>query len=164
MRLLDVTCAPHARGVRLNGTIEKEGGKGRVEVYFDYDGPEPFVGKGADAFAAAMLLPSMRVGEALEIEPPISPQLRFNLPRIRDVFCTWWPDLRRIEIRSRAGSVGCCAKPPAAYPTCPALANRTAVVEARRRRRDGRSPTRWPNAANPTAGATRGRPRSTARG
>jgi hypothetical protein len=106
MRLVDVTRTRPAGRVRLTGTIDKEGGKDRVELYFDYDGLEPFVGHDADAFAAAMLLPSMRVGEALEIEPPISPQLYFNLPRIRDVFCTWWPEFRRIEIRTTARSVG----------------------------------------------------------
>jgi hypothetical protein len=109
MRLVEITRTKRPGGVRLTGTIEQHGEE-RAEVYFDYDAPESFVENIADAFAAAMLLPSMRLGEALEIDPPLSPQTCFNLPRIRDVFCTWWPHLSRSEIRTTAGSVG---PPPA---------------------------------------------------
>jgi hypothetical protein len=114
MRLLDVARATRPDGARLRGTIETEGGRDRVELYFDYRAPEEFVGHSADAFAAAMLLPCMRVGEPLEVDPPLSSQMCFSLPRIRDVFHTWWPQFTRIEIRTTAGGVGSVAGRPRA--------------------------------------------------
>ena len=72
------------------------------DVYFEYPvSCREFVAPTADAFAAAMLVPAMKAGERLEIVPPISPRLHFNLPRIRDVFHTWHKDYHRIEIDAR---------------------------------------------------------------
>jgi hypothetical protein len=86
-----------ANGARITGTVER--GQSQFEVYFDYPVPDATaLGASADAFAAALLLPCMRAGESLEVTPPISPQLYFSLPRIRDIFHAWWPRLSRIEI------------------------------------------------------------------
>lgn len=55
----------------------------------------------ADAFAAACLIKSMRVNEPLEITSPISNRLHVMLPRIRDIYHTWWPALfKRVPIRT----------------------------------------------------------------
>jgi hypothetical protein len=102
MRLLGVTRAARATGARLTGTIDKEREQRRVELYFDYEAPETFVGCDAGAFAAAMLLPCMRADEPLEIQAPLSPQTCFTLPRIRDIFHTWWPQFARSDIRVSA--------------------------------------------------------------
>ena len=102
MRLIDVTTRPNGDATRLTGTIQREGPQEQFEVYFEYRAPhEKLVGSGADALAAALLLPAMRAGESLNIVPPISARLSFSLPRIRDIFHTWWPHLPRIEIYSR---------------------------------------------------------------
>ena len=58
----------------------------------------------ADAMAAAMLIPSMRAGEALEIDPPLSPLLCDSLSRIRDIVNTWYPAFERIDIHCSPSS------------------------------------------------------------
>jgi hypothetical protein len=40
----------------------------------------------------------MRAGEALRVAPPISPRLSVMLPRVRDIFHTWWPHLSRVDL------------------------------------------------------------------
>jgi hypothetical protein len=104
MRLVDVEIRAHPTGARLTGTVER--GSSRFEVYFDYQFREAtLLDARADAFAAALLLPCMRAGESLEVIPPVSPLLSFSLPRIRDIFHAWWPQLSRIEILTTPGPV-----------------------------------------------------------
>ena len=106
MRVLDINISVRSNSVRLTGTVEREQTGERVDVYFDYRLPDStFVDATADALAAALLLPCMRAGEVLEIIPPISPQLCFSLPRIRDIFHTWWPQFSRIQILTTPGVV-----------------------------------------------------------
>jgi hypothetical protein len=107
MRLIDVSLGRGPGVVRLVGLVEQGPRRERIEIHFEF--PErflPFLDESADAFAAAILLPSMRAGERLEIAPPISPRLLFDLSRIRDVFHTWYPDLERIDIVADARSSG----------------------------------------------------------
>jgi hypothetical protein len=99
MRLIEIRTTQTGELARVTGTIERQRSGQRFECYFEYRIPDSgFPGNAADAFAAALLLPAMRAGEPLEIVPPISPRLAFNLPRIRDIFHTWWPDFPRIGI------------------------------------------------------------------
>ena len=88
--------------VRLSAFVEKDSDHTPLQLYFDFRAQkEEQVDNGADPIAAALLLLAMRTGEALEIEHPISPRLHFSLPRIREIFCTWWPDLfSRVEIKT----------------------------------------------------------------
>jgi hypothetical protein len=97
VRLVDVTLAPSGHSTRMTAVIERRAGE-RIEPYLEYSAESEFVGCGADAFAAAMLLPAMRAGETLCIRPPVSPRLCLMLPRIRDIFHTWWPHLARVDI------------------------------------------------------------------
>jgi hypothetical protein len=69
-----------------------------------------------DALLAASLLPAMLKGETLEIDPalPVSPGLLEKVKNLQEIFSTWHPILRRIEVRARAeaakpagGGVGC---------------------------------------------------------
>jgi len=71
-----------------------------VEVYFEFPRRyESFVSQTADAFAIALMLPSMAAGEPLEIDPPVSETLLFNLTGIQDIFCAWYPDrFQRVPI------------------------------------------------------------------
>jgi hypothetical protein len=104
MRLADVSIAARPDGARTTGIVERAAA--RFEVYFDHHLPRgTTLDACADAFAAALLLPSMRAGEPLQIGPPISPQLAFMLPRIRDVFHAWWPQLPRIDIETTSAAV-----------------------------------------------------------
>jgi hypothetical protein len=99
MRLLRVSTTTQADGVRLTGAIQPAIGD-VFDVHVDYNGCDAAcVATGADGIVAAMLIPAMQAGEDLEVDVPISPLLCFSLPRIRDVFHTWYPAFKRIEIR-----------------------------------------------------------------
>ncbi len=99
MRISEIETRITDDGFRLSAAVERANGSGPTETYFEYETSDrDLIGNVADAFAAATLLPAMRAGEPLEIVPRISPRLHFNLPRIRDVFVTWWPHLSRIDI------------------------------------------------------------------
>ena len=71
-----------------------------AEVYFEFPRRyESFISPTADAFAIAMLLPSMAAGEPMEIDFPVSETLLFNLTGIQDIFCTWYPQkFQRVPI------------------------------------------------------------------
>jgi hypothetical protein len=111
MRLVDVNIRAAGPTVRMTGRVERAGGA-VVEPYVEYEVDPEFVGAAPEVFAAAMLLPAMRAGEALRIDAPISPRLAVMLPRIRDVFHTWWPDLSRIDIDLTPAAAGAPAPPP----------------------------------------------------
>ena len=76
--------------------------KQEAEVYFEFPKQyESFLSQTADAFAIAMLLPSMAAGEPLEIDLPVSETLLFNLVGIQDIFCAWYPGrFQRVAIRA----------------------------------------------------------------
>jgi hypothetical protein len=105
VRLHRVDVRTTATTVRLVGEAESDRRPGRFELYFDYPIEyRDFVSASADAFAAAMLVPAMFQREPLQIVPPISPRLLFNLPRLRDIFNAWHPDaLHRCAIEAVAG-------------------------------------------------------------
>ena len=104
MRLLDVSLDPLPDAVRLAGTIERGAARGRSEIVFEY--PErfkAFVHESADPFAALTLLPAAHAGEPLEVAPPISPRLYFNLPRVLDIWHTWHPEqVARVPVEVKA--------------------------------------------------------------
>lgn len=99
MRLLEVSRTCRDNGTRLSATIERQSADETFQAYFDFSVPdETAVSDHANAFAAAMLVPSMRAAEPLTLTPPISPDLCFSLPRIRDLLHVWYPDFHRIEL------------------------------------------------------------------
>lgn len=104
MRLHDVSVERTARSVRLLAEAESDRRRDRFELYFEFPlAYEGFVEPSADPFAVAMLVPAMFQEESLEITPPISPRLAFNLPVLRDVFHAWHPDaLKYSEIHTTA--------------------------------------------------------------
>ncbi|HEU4891027.1 MAG TPA: hypothetical protein VFT47_05725 [Vicinamibacterales bacterium] len=111
MRLHSVSVRVGAETVRLVAEAESDQRSGRFELYFEYPIEyEQFVSASADTFAAAMLVPAMFQNERLQIDPPLSPGLLFNLPRLRDIFHAWHPSLSRCEIQATAGPAA--PKPP----------------------------------------------------
>src|SRR4051812_46493706 len=99
MRLLQVETTVQRDGVRLTATIKPAIGD-PFNTHIDYEGCDPAcVATGADGIVAAMLIPAMQAGEDLETDLPVSPLLCFSLPRIRDIFHTWYPTFKRIAIR-----------------------------------------------------------------
>jgi len=78
--------------VRLTGHVKRRSGD--VDLFFEY--PEqfsPLVVENADPFVAALLLPAMANEEELEIVPSVSQRLWCNLPRIQEIFNSWYPDV-----------------------------------------------------------------------
>ena len=54
-----------------------------------------------DPFLAACLLPSMFIGEDLEIGAPVSRMLVESMATVQDIFLTWYPtDFRRIQVKT----------------------------------------------------------------
>jgi hypothetical protein len=98
MRLHGVSIQSCGDHVRLVGEVERGSGE-RCDLYFAYpERYQQFIADSADAFAVAMLVPAMVTREPLHIVPPISPRLVFHLPRIRDIFCSWFPEFPRIDL------------------------------------------------------------------
>lgn len=83
--------------------VASEHGK-ELELYFEFPRRfEGYVTQNADPFAAAMLLPSMAIGEPLEIDVPVSDLLLFNLAGIQDAFTSWYPEeFQRIRSSHRS--------------------------------------------------------------
>jgi hypothetical protein len=103
MRLNSVSVRTTEGTVRLVGEVESDRCAEPFELYFEFPiEHHEFVRASADVFAAAMLVPAMFQNEDLRIAPPISPRLLFNLPRLRDVFHAWHPQLRPSEIHGLA--------------------------------------------------------------
>lgn len=101
MRLTTVSVRTTTDKVRLSAEVESQRRTDPFELYFEYPIEfEEFVTASADPFAVAMLVPAMLNREPLEIGPPISPRLHFELPRIRDIFHAWHPEFDRPEVRS----------------------------------------------------------------
>jgi hypothetical protein len=115
MRLLNVRRADRPGHARVLGTIERGAAGDPAEIYYEYGlGDGESIEPTADPFAAAMLLPAMFAGEPLEIVPPVSPQTRVNLARLRDMFHAWWPEFARVEIRCGGVSPLAPARPRSA--------------------------------------------------
>jgi hypothetical protein len=98
MRLESVELREQGENVRLAGSFVWRGE--RHELYFDFPAAcRAFVSPSADAFAAVLLPAAMRAGEPLEVVPPVSERLAFQLGRIRDVFNCWYPaELAQIDL------------------------------------------------------------------
>jgi hypothetical protein len=98
VRVVGVNVRQVADGTRIAAAISTESNRNAIEAFVQYRADASYVDGAADAFAAATLLPAMRATEPLGVESPIAPRLAMMLPRIRDVFHTWWPHLARIDI------------------------------------------------------------------
>jgi hypothetical protein len=87
---------------RLSCTVEQ---KGRAsELFFEFTEPDAhcFSGSG-NWIVPALLLSCMKRGEPLEIEEPISPVLLHNLQTIQDIYATWLPGYRPIQVIAPVG-------------------------------------------------------------
>ena len=54
----------------------------------------------ADPFIAALLIPSMQLGETLTVDAPASPRLLRSLPKIMAYYHNWDPKYKIIEVRT----------------------------------------------------------------
>jgi len=88
--------------VRLCGRVQLANGRGEMTPFFEFPGQfAPLVTEKADPFVAALLLPAMASGEELVVEPSVSGRLWENLPRIQEIFNSWYPDvLKPIQVHA----------------------------------------------------------------
>lgn len=95
MIINDIIKEEQSDGVVVKSTVERHRkDRPAIEFYYKFSGVAPNeVDDSADPFAAACLIKSMRANEPLEINTPISHRLHVMLPRIRDIYHSWWPDL-----------------------------------------------------------------------
>lgn len=115
MRLHNTHVAKTASAVRLTGHVERQGHPDGFDVYFEFPIElEPWLSDSADPFAVAMLVPAMLAGEPLQISPAISPRLHFQLPRIRDIFHMWYPELTAVPVETTPGLPAAPARVPRA--------------------------------------------------
>jgi hypothetical protein len=77
-------------GPTLRACIEWN--RGSFPLYFRFDGaPAGYLANGGDALVAALLLPAMACGEALEIETGVSPKLLASVGTIGEIYGAWAP-------------------------------------------------------------------------
>ncbi len=84
------------------------------EVWYQVaEGP---LARGAETFLAAALTPAMKVGGGLHLTGTVSPRLSASIPKIQDIFHTWYPDFKkvavdvetkRVQLSPSARGVGC---------------------------------------------------------
>lgn len=75
---------------------------GEDELYFKVKKKyENFLSLDYSTFAAALLIPSMKVGEDLIIEGPISEELYKGMHKIKEIFLSWGFGLKPINIRAK---------------------------------------------------------------
>jgi hypothetical protein len=103
MKLLE-TRVDHRDGVvRLVAVVERSTPRETFELFFEFPSEcASFVHDSADPFVPALLVPCHKLGEDLELVPPISGRLLRRLPRIQDILVSWHaPVFRRIAVLAR---------------------------------------------------------------
>jgi len=103
MLIENVQKSSDSEGVTLQARVHRHApARAPIDFYYRFSGlTEEGVDDTPDAFAAACLIKSMRANEPLEIEAPICRRLHVMLPRIRDIYHTWWPELfKQIPIKT----------------------------------------------------------------
>jgi hypothetical protein len=102
VKLLEVRRRADAETLRLAALIQTAARGSSEEVYLEF--PASLAGlvsdDAADAFVPALLVPSLQTGEPLEIGPPVSPRLLGSLPGVQDILLSFYPELRRVEVRA----------------------------------------------------------------
>src|SRR3954464_2473089 len=60
---------------------------------------EEFGGREADCLLPLTLLPAMATASRLKLPKGVSSKLLSSLPKIQDVYCSWWEELfRRVSV------------------------------------------------------------------
>jgi hypothetical protein len=99
MRLSGVELVSERERISLVGRLERPGIAPATELFFRFPADAaPLVGVSGDPFLAALLVPAMVMGAALEIEAPVSKRLLRRTVQIQDVLTGWFPERRRVEV------------------------------------------------------------------
>lgn len=97
MRVSNIELSNRDEWIELAGAVDDF----RLSYRFP---PDRKVAARGDAFLAAALLPAMRTGTPLEIDPmaPVSPRLLAGADALQDIFASWYPFLRKVPVRAVA--------------------------------------------------------------
>jgi hypothetical protein len=102
MRASRIRIEERHEGAALCADItSRVGGLTDFPLYIQFAGMEPdqLVANG-DAFVPALLWASMKLGEDLEIEAPISRELYENTEAIQSMAAEWFPGMRRVRLEA----------------------------------------------------------------
>jgi hypothetical protein len=102
MRVTNIQLQAGSEGWRLRADIAAAEWPRPFELWFEVAGPDasPPPDDAADPWLAALLLPAMRLGERLEIDGWISPELDDAVAHLQDVYATWMPSAVRVEVET----------------------------------------------------------------
>lgn len=82
---------------RLSCVVESRGE--RAELFLEFpQGDPPNFSTGGNWIVPALLLACMKQGKPLEMQVPISPVLLRNLETIQDIYRTWIPGYRNVQV------------------------------------------------------------------
>lgn len=98
VREIDIRNSPGSS--ELTAVIRRERDLNEYRLYFKI--PQTYAGYlnlSGDPFLAALLLPSMALGERLVIErAPVSLKLLQSVDTIQDIYCQWFSRVKRIDV------------------------------------------------------------------
>jgi len=100
MKVTDIR-VKHGTNCELDATVKAKLPRKSFQLFYRF--PPEFaksVQVSADPFIAALLLPSMELGEPLIVDAPVSPRLLRALPKIMAVCHNWDPRYKIIEVRT----------------------------------------------------------------
>ena len=100
MKVTDIR-VKHGTSCELDATVKAMSPRKTFQLFYRF--PAEFaktVQVSADPFIAALLLPSMELGEPLIVDAPVSPRLLRALPKIMAICHNWDPRYKIIEVRT----------------------------------------------------------------
>lgn len=102
MKLLEIGRDSRGGLERLVARVVRDGWDGPAEAYLGYLPPAAaMLHESPDPFVPPLLVACLETGEPLELAPPVSPRLLRGLERAQDVLLSFFPTLRRVEVRAR---------------------------------------------------------------
>lgn len=98
MNVSEIKTETCADGFIFSATVTSNG-RPPTSLWFRTNVPPPAIPTLlGDSFLATLLLPAMRIGESLTIDAPVSARLLKQVPQIQDIFASWVPQARHIDI------------------------------------------------------------------
>lgn len=98
----DVQVSARGAQVELSARVRSASLAEPFRLWFRFPAsPGRRVRRSGSPLLPALLLPSMALGEPLEIAEPVSAVLLARSRQLMDVYHTWWPELRRVEVRAK---------------------------------------------------------------
>lgn len=89
--------------VELHANVRRGYGGEPFELWYRFPAwCEPYLRATGSPFLSALMMPSMAVGEPLEIEAPVHRRLLETSEQLMQIYHSWWPDLALVDVRAPA--------------------------------------------------------------